>query len=89
MRPSVRITLLALLTLSCGPVETSGPCPTDWTPWITVAPEAASQGHIVVETGGPVSGVASLAGQCIYVQPDGARVQVVGCYLSDGYVCPR
>ena len=84
-------TFIALCCLGCdslSPVPVKAPpgaCPIDWQAHITVAPVQETTAHIVVDVG-PHEGV-DLRGLCVYEQPDGALVQVVGCYLFDGTSC--
>ena len=83
-------TFVALCCLGCDSlsppdVKPAGPCPLEMQPYITVAQAQETTAHIVVDVG-PHEAV-DLAGLCVYEQPDGALVQVVGCYLLDGTVC--
>lgn len=85
------LAILSLLTCACVNVDypVPEPCPFEWQPYVTVLAPQSEQGRALVQVSGPVDYVAPREGLCVYTQPDGTLAQLTGCYLADGYLCPR
>jgi hypothetical protein len=93
---------LALLLAACGSSDSQSPAPVCATPVVTRgACSAIIRAGTVVQPPRPPGDIAIgitaaghnpaivEPGECVYTDACGDDWQVTGCYLGDGYVCPR
>ena len=64
-------------------------CPLEIREWTRVQGSGPAAPQAVSNANGSIDYLAIQPGVCVYTDPCGVAWHVQGCYLADGYRCPR